>query len=302
MSGYTHIVLSAGGMKGLTYIGIYRYLKENKLINNVRHIIGCSCGSLFAYLYSLDLSVEYMEKLITDALSDDEIISYEVEGITASYRNKGIFDIMKLKKLLVRAFKVKYKKNISKLSLQEFSKLTGKNLYLLVFNVNKYKDEIFSSINTPDIDVFDAVLASMALPLLFKPIEINNQYYLDGGIVTTFPINYIKYSHTDKVLAIYLSKPGEVPHDKLKDPLTYLSQTLYCITSSYTAESHLPRYKEKKNIDLMILDNIKITTLSFSFKNNRVCIYLPDNTCDNAICFGYNKTYEFFKKKSIGSS
>ena len=58
-----HLVLSGGGMLGISYIGLVKYLEENlpnPIINNLKSITGCSAGALFGtliaigYTYTLD--------------------------------------------------------------------------------------------------------------------------------------------------------------------------------------------------------------------------------------------------------
>jgi NTE family protein len=62
-------------------------------------------------------------------------------------------------------------------------------LFLCATNVETCKVKIFS---TPDISV-DTVLASACLPFLFQAVEINGEYYWDGGYIgnpAIFPLIY----------------------------------------------------------------------------------------------------------------
>ena len=60
------LVLSGGGAKGLTHIGIIRALEENNI--PIDYIAGTSMGAIVGSLYAMGYSPDDMEKLIK---SDD---------------------------------------------------------------------------------------------------------------------------------------------------------------------------------------------------------------------------------------
>jgi predicted acylesterase/phospholipase RssA len=47
----------------------------------------------------------------------------------------------------------------------------------------------FSARATPSVSIVDAVMASMALPLYFRPVIIDGVYYVDGGVTNNYPIS-----------------------------------------------------------------------------------------------------------------
>ena len=55
--------------------------------------------------------------------------------------------------------------------------------------------------------LFDAIRASIALPLFFKPFEINGTKLLDGGILNPVPIAPTFEDHTDLTIAVNLGGP-----------------------------------------------------------------------------------------------
>ena len=48
----TNLVLSGGGIKGLSYIGVVKYLEEKKLLKNINKIAASSIGAIFGLLNS----------------------------------------------------------------------------------------------------------------------------------------------------------------------------------------------------------------------------------------------------------
>ena len=48
-----NLVISGGGINGLGFIGIIKYLSENNLLNNIQHYVGTSAGAIIGYLLSI---------------------------------------------------------------------------------------------------------------------------------------------------------------------------------------------------------------------------------------------------------
>jgi NTE family protein len=59
-------------------------------------------------------------------------------------------------------------------------------LYLAATNINKGEITYFN-----DGLIIDKVLASAAIPVLFEPVEINGDLYVDGGVLDNFPVTPI---------------------------------------------------------------------------------------------------------------
>jgi NTE family protein len=62
-------------------------------------------------------------------------------------------------------------------------------LFISATNYHTGKQVIFSRQN--NIKIVDAVLASMAVPALFEPRLINNQYFVDGYLSANLPLNSV---------------------------------------------------------------------------------------------------------------
>jgi len=43
----------------------------------------------------------------------------------------------------------------------------------------------------PDLLLYKAITMSSAFPFVFKPIEYNGEYYIDGGLCNNFPFNML---------------------------------------------------------------------------------------------------------------
>jgi predicted acylesterase/phospholipase RssA len=68
--------------------------------------------------------------------------------------------------------------------------------------------KIFGSEETPDVMVYDAVRASMAIPIVFTPHRIEGKLYVDGGVTASFPLDI--YGAGEDVVGIRMLGQGKV--------------------------------------------------------------------------------------------
>jgi NTE family protein len=300
--GYTHLILSGGGMQGISYIGVYRYLKQYKLMESVRHIVGCSIGALCTYLYALDFTVEELELFVLSFSQDPKITEFDLEGLLLMYDNNGLYSNERFKQILIDAFYKRYHIKIESISFQEFSKMTGKNIYITAYQLSSLTQKVFSNIHTPYVDVFTAVLASMAIPFLFQPVIIDKEYYIDNGICNSLPIDCLTYKSTDKVLALYLTMAKELTCDTFKNPINYFIRVLHAIVFSNATEVYLKIHEEIDNIDIIHFKENPLPFIPVEYIDTKLKISLSTELYNEGLYYGYNTIYQYLKnKKSKGS-
>jgi len=299
--GYTHLILSGGGIQGLSYIGVYRYLKQYNLFNNIRHIVGCSIGAVCAYLFALDLSVDELERYVLSFMQHPDYTEFELEGILTLYENKGLYSVYQFKKILTDAFQLKYHRDITTVTFQEFSKITGKNIYITALQLSSLTPKIFSNIDTPTVDIFTAILASMAIPFLFQPVTINNEIYIDGGVVNALPIDCLTYNSTDKVLALYLTMAKEVSNDSIKNSINYFIRVIFAIVFSNATEVHFKIHQNKANIDIIEFKENPLPFIPIKYTETKINMSLSTELYEEGIYYGYNLMYQYLKNKSKDS-
>jgi len=293
---YTHIILSGGGLCGLSYIGIYRYLKQYNLLKKIRYLSGCSIGAIFAVLFALNLSVEEFEAEIYDILSDKVLNTFDPNALLSLMETKGIYSMeryqIKFNKLLLK------KTNHPSFTLQEFAKFTGKNIYLSVFCLNTLTNEFLSNTSTPDIDLAKAICASMSIPGIFQPIQLMDKIYLDGGVGLSLPINIFNFVDTDKVLAINLSFNPIKTTEELHHTGAYIKQLAAAILFSHTFDI-LKEYKDKNKpfIDLINIEENPLDFLPIKVVDDMFQLYVSKLEMDTSIMYGYRIMYEYIKTK-----
>ena len=219
------LVLSGGGAKGLTHIGIIRALEENNI--PIDYITGTSMGAIIGSLYAMGYSPDDMEKLIRS----EDFKRWYSGGIQEKYiyyfkRNPPTPEFINIRVSLKNPLhKVKTQflpsSVVDPLQMNlAFVELFGQATALCRGNF----DNLFIPFRCVASDVYnkrpiifkegdlgDAVRASMSFPGMFKPIEIDSVLAYDGGIYNNFPVNVMTEDfHPDIIIgSVVSSNPGK---------------------------------------------------------------------------------------------
>ena len=164
------LVLSGGGALGIAHLNVLRYLDENQL--RPSEILGVSMGAIIGAAYALDYSEQDIYEFI-------KRFSNVFKWGKLSFSNGSVLTTEKIREL----FKLIYAdKKMSDVKTP---------LTLVATDFNNGQAIQFN--NNSDILIIDAVLASMAIPGVFPPVKIKNQYLVDGFIASNLPVDYARY-------------------------------------------------------------------------------------------------------------
>jgi NTE family protein len=174
-------VLSGGGARGFAHLGVLKLLEE---INVTPYAIaGTSAGAVIGALYAYGKKPEEILSLMKDNIS--------LGWSNIAWRKKGFFTMDALKKLLSDTIKV-----------NDFNILKTK-LYLAATDLIKGESVIFSS-----GQLFEVVVASATVPVIFEPVKLGNKLLVDGGILNNFPIEPLT-KKCDVIIGSYVNKVEE---------------------------------------------------------------------------------------------
>ena len=189
------LVLGSGGARGLAHIGVIHWLEENGY--EVRSISGCSMGALIGGIYAcgkLDAFENWVRPITTLDILRLLDVSWGKQGLVEGER------IMTALKDLVGD------RLIEDLPME----------YTAVAADIQREKEVWIKRGS----LFDAIRASISLPLFFTPFEINGTKLLDGGILNPVPIAPTFEDHTDLTIAVNLGAPPTGnPQPKKKPPV-----------------------------------------------------------------------------------
>jgi NTE family protein len=186
------LVLGSGGARGLAHIGVIHWLEENGY--EIRSISGASMGALIGGIYACG-ELDTYEKWVR-AITKLQIVKL----LDVSWGKQGLVEgdriIDTLKDLIGD-------RKIEELPIR----------YTAVASDIKREKEIWLKSGS----LFDAIRASISLPLFFTPFDMNGMKLLDGGILNPVPIAPTFEDHTDMTIAVNLgATPSGAPPAKSK--------------------------------------------------------------------------------------
>jgi NTE family protein len=178
------LVLGSGGARGLAHIGIIRVAEEHGY--DIRSIAGCSMGALIGGIYAAGKLDEFEEWVL--ALDKVDIVSL----LDIAWQNSGL---VKGDKIINALIDLVGNQKIEDLPIP----------FTAVAADVKREKEVW--INSGKL--FDAIRASISLPLFFTPVEYKKGYLIDGGVLNPVPIAPTFNDHTDVTVAVNLGGPPE---------------------------------------------------------------------------------------------
>ncbi|MEZ8255606.1 patatin-like phospholipase family protein [Vibrio splendidus] len=179
------LVLGSGGARGLVHVGIIRWLIEHGY--QIKSISGCSIGALIGGVYAAGKLDEFEEWVTSIDQSDMAMM------LDFSWQSSGIFKGDKIIDTL--------RGLIGEISIEDLPiPYTA-----VAANVADEKEVWLQSGS-----LFDAIRASISLPLFFTPHVINGEVLIDGGVLNPVPIAPTFSDKTDFTLAVNLGGEPEM--------------------------------------------------------------------------------------------
>lgn len=265
-----YLIFSGGGGKGMAFCGtllvLEEYVRTGLLTHsNIKGCAGTSIGCVFALMYILRTRCKDLFRLLFDEhLLDD--MEPEID-INQMYSEYGLDRGERMKSALLQLMQTSLPDNVDPETLTyiDLYKRTGKRLTCTATNITCGCISHLSHETVPDMFVWQGVMASMAVPLLFKPIHYAGHMYVDGAVVDNLPINT---APNDKILAFKLANPI---HPKTVDQIreagfsAYIQRIFEC-GLEYREQGQIDReFPQNQKHKLIIVDSGCIGTLHFTF-------------------------------------
>ena len=314
------LVFSGGGAKGTAYVGVLKYLQEQNKLNNVKRYIGTSAGSIMSTVLSISSYYEDHKKtedqhaweLVSQIMLEAKFLNFienpllkksikqnnlkpitdnlisTIPDISTDLHNQYALcsgtKIVNFFKEILEKFGIK-----GDITLKELYELTNKHLILVACSLSYRKAAYFDYQTAPDLQVAHAMRASMAIPFVFRPLKYNNDFFIDGGAVNNYPIDYFdnygtEDGSTPHTLGFILYAKDKMLRPKwkmIKDPIDYTSSVFSLLMVNTGSALY------RKNVSRTVfIDCEKITVLSFNMPNEK-----KQQLIDN----GYNATKKYFE-------
>ena len=306
----THLVLSGGGMRGVIFVGALRYMYINNIHKNIKHIAGCSIGALIGLMMAFKLTIEEMEEILYICKDDNELCYLSIKKYIRLMTEYGLFNTEILIKHLKNIIKKKYPEmcllneyntmDISEtITFSQLSKSFGVNIYISCTNINTCDNEIFSLETTPNICVYKACCASMAIPLLFKPINIGDYYYYDGALTNNFPIKIFANVPKENIIGMILYKENKNIEPIKKINLIYIIKQLMTILNILRVKQVLLKeIQDSKCIDYYNPKNLVLNSaMNITFNRKGMRLHITKTEMDEMIYAGFESMTKYIEER-----
>lgn len=260
------LVLGSGGAKGLTHIGVIRWLEENNY--KIESISGCSIGALVGGFYAageLDTYVDWLEKL--DLIGMLRLLDFNGSGGLVS--GKTLME--KMKELIGDH-------NIEELDVK----------FTAVATDIANEKEIWIN----EGSLLNAIRASISLPMFFTPYEYENKKLVDGGVLNPVPIAPTVHDNTDITVAVNLG--GQASSEELLPE----KEEFFIMTKikEYMSNISLPQSVQETN-GVYSVANDSFETMQGTIARMKLAAYPPD--LEISIPKNICNTFEFNRYKDL---
>lgn len=174
------LVLSGGGARGLAHIGAIETLESHGY--GITSIAGCSMGALIGGMYAAGKLPEVKDWVL--ALDRRKVLSLVDFSLSLTHLVKGDRVMEALKEIVPDV-------NIEDLPIPYTAVAT---------DWNSGKEVVFDHGS-----LYDAIRASISIPLFLNPVRREDMLLVDGGLVNSLPLNRVVRHSGDLLFGINVS-------------------------------------------------------------------------------------------------
>ncbi|WP_041277604.1 patatin-like phospholipase family protein [Desulfotalea psychrophila] len=264
MSGKTvSLVLGSGGARGLAHIGVIRWLTEHDY--RIESITGCSAGAVVGGVYAIG-KLDIFEAWVRQIKTVDIVTLLDVSW--------GRGGLVKGEKFINTLVNLVGDMHIEDLPIKYTALATdigaGKEVWL------------------QDGKLFNAIRASISIPLLFEPYCYRGMHLVDGGVLNPVPIAPTFADSTDLTIAVNLNSMScghetSLPKSVLKIPDAVPSpSTIREKINSFIQERQESFYK--RGVETGVLERLSVNDVAFqafdamqsTIARQKLAAYPPD--------------------------
>ncbi|WP_417517300.1 patatin-like phospholipase family protein [Marinobacter sp.] len=226
------LALGGGAAKGIAHIGVLKAFEEEQI--PIHCISGTSVGALVASYYAFGRPAESILS-IGSTLNLSKILNFTLE-------RGGLFSTHAIHEMIQR--------DLGDCRIED----AGIPLAICTTDIETGKQLIFTEGN-----LAEAVCASMAVPGLFVPVEVNGRTLVDGGLVENVPISPLEKMGAGIIVAVDLSHVSQYP--KPEDTFDVISNAIN-IAIDFNTRNQL------KKADIVV----PLDLSGYSLTNNAKCV------------------------------
>ncbi len=236
------VALSGGGARGIAHVGVLQALEEMRVPIDV--IGGTSMGAIVAGLYASGLTPDEIEAALTEVewerLLSDTPLRRSLDFRRREDDRRYVWEI----EMGVDSDGLQVPGGL--IAGQELGELLRRHTFA-VAAVDSFDDlpvpfvAIATDVRTGQKvvlrggDLAIALRASMAIPTVFTPIEVDGRLLVDGGLTDNLPVDDVRGLGADVVIAVDVSLPIDAD-DEIRSPFDVLERTAAIVSRTRLAD------------------------------------------------------------------
>lgn len=201
------VAFGGGSARGIAHVGVIRWLEEHRIPIDVA--AGTSMGGLVGGAFASGMDAAELQQFIV-SLDWDQLFG------ASSFAHKNI-----RRKADARAYPTRLEFGLKRgivpptaLNNGEYVELVLGRIAAPYFEIESF-DQLPTPFRTVAVDLLsaqpvvmrrgslaDAMRATMSLPLVFPPVEVNGQVLIDGGTMNNVPADIVRSMGADRVIAV----------------------------------------------------------------------------------------------------
>jgi NTE family protein len=260
------LVLSSGGSRGLTHIGVINELEKHGF--QITSISGSSIGAVIGGLYAMGKIQEYTEWVSTFNIRDVWGFMDFTLASNGLLKGKRVFD--KMKDFIPDM-------NIEDMPIPFAAVAT---------DILHEKEVVFTKGS-----FYEAARASIAIPAVFTPVKCSDTILVDGGVLNPIPVEHVSRKNGDMLVVVNLY--GENKYDIPKETNTnngYLNRLMNTIsTLILTGDKHSAGYYSLLSSTTSAMIH-RIAKMSIEKHKPDLVINIPHDSAN---------TFDFYRAKEL---
>ena len=247
------IIMAGGGLRGISYLGVLKALEDYNLLKDIKCFGGSSIGAVAAALMctgcrSSDAYHEVVKKL--------DFSKIQKLSFLESYMQWGIDSGNGVEKWLEKILRKETR--IKNCTFEKLYKKTGITLVITATCLETQSVELFSHRDFPNLSISKALRMSVSLPFIFSPVKFNGKTYVDGGLLSNFPIKYFPPLQT---LGIRMLRSTKDKNTEIESIGQYIFSIWDCVYGEMT-RLKIKEIEQKQYI-LIEIDTPNVGTFDF---------------------------------------
>jgi len=268
------LVLSGGGARGIAHIGVIEELEKRGY--EINSIAGTSMGALVGGMYAAGKLEEFREWMC----SLDKMKVFSLVDFTFSADG-----IVKGDKVLN--------------AIKDFVPDTNIEDLKIAYSATAADIENHKEIVYRTGSLYEAIRASIAIPMVITPVIKENAIIVDGGVVNNLPISNVKRNNGDLLVAVYVNANVEPIKLKVSKKVEKEKKSVYLkkLNEFYEHVNIIsPKLKKEKIGYFTLIDKAIVSAslqlVQFSIEKNPpdILVNISRDTCG---------TYDFYRAEEL---